>query len=345
MPLLMGENLQAVDQKLMSQCLERGALLAKPNEWVLLASGAGSDSSFLMKDFFQEKKIIDQSFAKPIFLDWKSWCNYWSKKNSPLEVKWSEPSDFLFSKYYQSIQNKISSNEIVKAVPVIVKRGLSNVPLSFFELMTRLLNQGVDANTWIYGAWDKGSGFIGQAPEVLFFKNKYKIKTMALAGTSAKSKNENDFLNDPKEIFEHEIVVSSLQKKLSQWGSVERYPRQVLALKYLNHLQTHLELTANLDISVDELLQKLHPTPALGSEPLDLNFLQTIREDNTYLGAPFVVTRGDQTLALVSIRYLQFNGSQLSIPAGCGVVASSDLNREFNEVKNKMNSVQRSFDL
>ena len=98
-----------------------------------------------------------------------------------------------------------------------------------------------------YAWWTEQEGFCGATPETLFHQQGRRLTTMALAGT-ARPEDEGVFINDDKEIREHEIVAGSILSRLSPYGSVTRTARSVLNLDTLIHFATYLTLEA------DELL-------------------------------------------------------------------------------------------
>ena len=172
-----------------------------------------------------------------------------------------------FEKNIQSILGKIQRGEIEKAVPVIFSRSkrLATVENVVFW-MSQLLLTPPSLN--VFGFWEKGIGIIGATPEILFRRSAGKLTTMALAGTMARSDvgKRNSLLKDPKELHEHQVVIEDLQHQLGKWGRVKKSETKILELPTLLHLQTLLEVE-NVNCGPREIMQQLHPTPALGLAP------------------------------------------------------------------------------
>ena len=270
----------------------------------------------------------------------------------------SDPKEFADS--FQMIQSAIQHQTLRKAVPIArrtvkrtAKRNLENTG-SFDRVSTSWMNSVLRAPTSLFpfGFWNANQGIVGATPEVLFYRSGSSVQTMALAGTLIKSKdirpqNLQDFLNDPKERAEHQFVVQDLVDKLSRYGKVHTHPIEVFELPTLFHLRTkvNLELKPMCEYSKieSELMMDLHPTPALGVSPrsaLDWFRSLPLQNERHLFGGPVLFRWGaDESLCLVMIRNIQWQGEEYSIFAGCGVVEQSLENREWTELQKKMDSV------
>ena len=198
--------------------------------------------------------------------------------------------------------------------------------------------------------WTEREGFCGITPETLFHQQSRRLETMALAGT-ARPEDEGVFINDDKEIREHEIVAGSILSRLSPFGSVTRTARSVLNLGTLIHFVTYLTLESDEQHTPAHWIRLLHPTPALGSQPRTENTLAQLDDWRSRLrcplhfGAPFGFLEDGDFFCLVGIRSLYWQGQRLALCTGGGVVASSTLTHEWRELKLKRDTVRRSFHL
>jgi isochorismate synthase EntC len=59
---------------------------------------------------------------------------------------------------------------------------------------------------------------------------------------------------------------------LKPFGSVHTEETRVVEFPALNHLQTNIRVKLSKPLSNDDLIQKLHPTPALGIYPRNAYF-------------------------------------------------------------------------
>ncbi|WP_018971172.1 chorismate-binding protein [Rubritalea marina] len=261
------------------------------------------------------------------------------------QIEWTAPDPKGFAQVFSEINESIQRGVIEKSVPVCVERG-ELVDGDIESLLGKLLAK----HEHFYGyAWVQGErGFAGLTPEMLFHLRKGRFKTMALAGT-AKADQSSIFVYDEKEIREHEYVAQTLVASLSDIGMVERRVRQIMDLGNLVHFHTPIEVFMYGDQPIDYLLRKMHPTPALGPHPRTKETLAQLRqwreslEAPAYFGAPFGLFKDGEFHSVVAIRGLHWQGSQISIPSGCGVIEASRLTNEWGELALKRSAVKQRF--
>lgn len=255
-----------------------------------------------------------------------------------------EPQMAQFQDSFQSIQGKIHRGEIEKAVPVVFAHSHK---LPSLADKARMLDHCLEAFHELYpfGFWQDGFGILGATPEILFHQNAQTISSMALAGTCPKADVETrvSLLKDPKELQEHQLVVKDIQERLSKWGWVKTGTTEIVEFPVLLHLRTSLEVQAS-NVSALDLLKSLHPTPALGVYPRNYG-IQWLKElpyqaERNLFGAPVTFRLGkDEVLSLVAIRNLHWHSGKSFVGSGCGLVATSDLHREWSELGTKRESV------
>tara|TARA_R110000850_G_scaffold145866_5_gene268086 strand:- start:1050 stop:1631 length:582 start_codon:yes stop_codon:yes gene_type:complete len=190
---------------------------------------------------------------------------------------------------------------------------------------------------------------IGATPEQLFTVEKGMLETMALAGTAPRHEVP-DFHNDPKEIREHELVADYLINLLSPLGEVTREDRTILDLGSIVHFLTRIRVRlGDLDSDLNDLVKRLHPTPALGACPRGEGALQQLVAYRRRLnvpeefGAPFGALHEGRFQALVAIRNVSWDGRDVFLPSGVGLVDGSRFDREWRELSLKRNSVKSLF--
>lgn len=262
----------------------------------------------------------------------------------PPHIQWAKPSTEWFKMAFRRIRREVLSKRLEKMVPVLTERGTitQGHPV---RLLDQVMN--APANTWGYAWVQEGQGWLGATPELLFRSTGMAVETMALAGT-AKPGDQAAFLNDVKEIEEHELVVRYLMERLSALGEVQREPRGLCQAGSLLHFQTNLhgQLTQRQDPG--NLVKELHPTPAVGCLPREDSWLARLREYREQLqvpgffGAPFgfVEPGQDSTCHMVvAIRGLGWKGSEAQLPSGCGIVGGSAFDHEWRELRLKRESV------
>ncbi len=261
-----------------------------------------------------------------------------------VSIKWEELESEDFAQVFSEINEMITRGVMVKSVPVATEQG-SITEGNAESLLAKLMVRG--DSFYSYG-WSSGDeGFCGATPELLFSLRGKSLKTMALAGT-AKSEECDVFAVDGKEIREHEFVAQTLVAKLSDIGSVLRAERSIMDLGQLVHFHTPIEVELFEKHGVDDLMRRLHPTPALGPLPRTGETLKILLEWRQRLGcpvcfgAPFGLLNGGEFTAVVAIRGIHWAGNEVKIPSGCGVIEASRLVNEWRELRLKREAVRAS---
>lgn len=268
-----------------------------------------------------------------------------NKEATPSFV-WQEPEKKDFETAFARIQNLIQQGQIDKAVPVVFARstGMMSQTLKTRWLLDLLSTPEV---LHPHGWWSEEEGIMGATPELLFQMEGQHLKTMALAGTLQKSQGRaEDLSRSTKDQHEHQIVVEDLNRELKNFGHVRVGKTSVVELPTLWHLKTSIELDLHEKPEIAPLVQRLHPTAALGVFPrlFGWRWMQELpgQEGRARYGAPFTVRLSeDRVISLVSIRNLQWKKDQFLIGSGCGVVKDSKLEDEWIELKGKRASIQK----
>lgn len=262
---------------------------------------------------------------------------------------WNQPHEKTFREGCLDLQNSIRSGSLRKGVPYVVESATLEMKPEILEsMLLSVLEYAKRLPVSIYGFWEEGLGIIGASPEKLFsiLSDTPKIlQTDALAGTTY-ARLPKQLLSDPKEREEHQIVIDGILSSLAKYGSVHIGETKVVNFATLAHLKTPIQVHLDSSPSFQEIVQALHPTPALGAYPKKegWNWLldyQT-KVDRRRHGAPFghVDSKTGVWNCLVAIRNVQWCGNDMLIGAGCGVVAHSNVDNEWTEVQAKISAIK-----
>ncbi|MBT8044481.1 MAG: chorismate-binding protein [Verrucomicrobiae bacterium] len=261
---------------------------------------------------------------------------------SELQIDWHDLEADGFAGVFAEINEMIIRGVIEKSVPVATERGrISGANGEALLGKIKVLGAPFYSYGWSLG----GIGFCGATPELLFQLDGRDLTTMALAGT-AKADEREVFEVDGKEIREHEFVAQTLVAKLSDIGTVSRAERTIMDLGQLVHFHTPIKVGLFQDRDIDELIRRLHPTPALGPLPRTEQTMQMLAEWRSKLhcpacfGAPFGLLRDGVFNSVVAIRGVHWQGEEVSIPSGCGVIEASRLVNEWRELRLKREAVK-----
>src|SRR5690606_33750780 len=148
-------------------------------------------------------------------------------------------------------------------------------------------------------------------------------------------------LSNAKERQEHDVVRRAIVESLPgpcEEVSAEESPT-VLTLPNVHHLYTAVRARLRPGSSPLHVVRALHPTPAVGGYPRDraLDFIREHEElDRGWYAAPIGWIQRDRSDFAVALRSALIRGRELSLYAGCGVMADSDPELEFAETLLKL---------
>jgi isochorismate synthase len=182
-----------------------------------------------------------------------------------------------------------------------------------------------------------------------------QVETMALAGSAPRgasldedSRLGEELLRQKKTRDEHAIVAESILEALSPLTTAIHYPAQpeLLKLPNVQHLLTPISGQLISGISVLEVVDALHPTPAVAGEPQSaaLDAIRSIEHlDRGWYAGPigWVGADGSGEFA-VALRSALVVENHATLFAGCGIVAGSDPQAEYDESCWKLQVMLRS---
>ncbi|MGG3955697.1 isochorismate synthase [Bhargavaea massiliensis] len=202
-------------------------------------------------------------------------------------------------------------------------------------------------------AFESGSAcFIGASPEQLVKKDGKICETACLAGSIRRGhtiKEDEELgqrlLADDKNRREHAFVVDMIEQAMNEVCTEVVVPSEptLLKMRHIQHLYTPVHGRVKEGISIFSLVERLHPTPALGGFPKE-KAVQTIREieplDRGWYAAPigWVDADGNGEFA-VAIRSALLDTNEAHLFAGCGIVAHSDPRSEYEETNVKFKAM------
>jgi menaquinone-specific isochorismate synthase len=199
----------------------------------------------------------------------------------------------------------------------------------------------------------RGQSFIGSSPELLLRVDDGVVLTEALAGSAARGATATEdaslggrLLRSDKDLREQRIVLDSIVRRLAPLGLDLRYPARPLLRRLSNvqHLHTPLEARLPKGVRLLDMLQRLHPTPAVGGTPRQVA-VPLIAEleafpRGLYGGALGWIDSHGAGEFVVGLRSALVDGPRARMYAGAGIVAGSSPEREFAETELKFEAMQ-----
>lgn len=188
------------------------------------------------------------------------------------------------------------------------------------------------------------SCFLGATPERLVEVRDDWVRAACLASSIGRGRDIMEdkalgeyLLNDPKSRAEHAFVVRVLKDAFSQACHEVDIPDApvLMKLKDIQHLYTPVSGRLKTGESILKLVSRLHPTPAVGGFPREAA-VALIRDheqlDRGWYAAPvgWMDEQGSGEFA-VALRSGLLREREGWLFAGCGIVADSDPESEFEE--------------
>lgn len=218
----------------------------------------------------------------------------------------------------------------------------------------RLYTPASEARVFLFEP-EPGVALLGASPETLARVHDGEAYATAVAGSirrgadaKADRAQAERLLSSEKDRREHDVVVQEVVEQLGAIGADVREDDapHVLTLPGIHHLETRIRARLPGTVTVLDLIERLHPTPAVCGQPRApaLAFLE--REegfDRGWYGAPvgWLDARGNGVTA-PALRCALLEGDRCHLFAGAGIVEGSDPEREWDETQLKLETAARA---
>lgn len=193
------------------------------------------------------------------------------------------------------------------------------------------------------------STLIAASPELLLRREGQRVSTLALAGSTRRSADPavdahlgEQLLRDPSYREEHAIVARRIVRALRRhavWVTAAPEP-ELVRIANIQHLATPIRAQLASSMDALELVGRMHPTPAVGGEPLSaaaplIPALEGL--DRGWYTGPvgWADAAGDGEFC-VALRCALLTGNVARCYAGNGIVRDSDPAAELAETEIKL---------
>ncbi len=248
----------------------------------------------------------------------------------------------------------IAAGRVSKVVLSRRLRAQAEHPFSSKDLLVNLIDGDARGTVLLYRYADVF--FCGCTPELLVRKRGENVESMCLAGTcpAGATPAESEALAaalmaDEKNRAEHDYVVRLIRSVLERVCYDVDVPAtpEIMRLAHVQHLFTPARARALEGVTLVNLMEDLHPTPAVAGTPVGeaKMLLRAIEPYNRgfYAGAcGFVDGAGDGEFS-VALRTGVFDGEMGYVYGGCGIVAESDADAEYEEINLKLRTILSAF--
>ena len=332
------------------------ACYCKPNSDKLIALVQKTDALFALDD-------VTSGFA---FVSFDNEHRYLIPENqSDIYFEKVSNSDFILSENFTFEFNqtdKINFESLVrKALSEIEKGTFDKVVLSRNEMVSlsnfdlELVFNKLISNyptAFNYSFYHPKVGFwMGASPEQFLKIENNLVQTIALAGTQLNSDLDNVKWDD-KEIEEQQIVTDFIFNTLIKFSNkVSKSQPYTFKAGSLIHIRTDIQATINDTSDLKEIVNSLHPTPAVCGFPKEVS-KQFILENEGYnrefyagfLGEwnkDFLIYKEGVSDLFVNLRCMKIKESHAELYVGCGINEGSIPEKEFIETVNKSGTMKK----
>lgn len=199
---------------------------------------------------------------------------------------------------------------------------------------------------------ERGQSFIAAAPERLLKVSSGKLLTEALAGSAPRGKHVQEdafygqgLLSSEKDLREHQVVIDSIVRHLKALGisyNISKRPK-LRKLANVQHLLSLIEAELPEGVNLLDVVERLHPTPAVGGSPLgaatkDIASIENF-ERGLYAGTVGWFDHQGDGEFVVAIRSALIDKRKARLYAGCGIVEGSDPGQEHEETEIKFEAI------
>ncbi len=195
------------------------------------------------------------------------------------------------------------------------------------------------SHTPVSGTW------IGSTPEIILSGEGNTWNTVALAGTMPMQGEVMPTEWHKKEQDEQAFVSEYINKVIKKFSSkiAIKGPYTTRAGQ-LVHLRTDFQFGLKKTSELGNLLDALHPTPAVCGLPKDKAYDFIIENEGYdrkyYSGIIGWLDPNGHTTLYVNLRCLNVSGNYATLYAGGGILPSSDANSEWEETQHKMKTIK-----
>ena len=231
---------------------------------------------------------------------------------------------------------------------VVVARE-ERAPLPEIDVLAAVRHlRDANAGAYVYAVWRGGAVFIGASPELLVRVSGRDVATSVLAGSTRRGSSSAEdaalgqaLTASSKNREEHAIVRRELESALAAvCDNVQVSARpDLVTLPHVQHLHTPVRGRLRDGCSAFDVIERLHPTPAVGGAPREaaLAFIKRHEGvDRGWYAAPVGWSDSSKSEFAVALRCALIRDGMAHLFAGCGIVAQSDPVAEWEESQLKL---------
>ena len=303
-----------------------------------------SQSGFVFAPFDDSEKSVLIPFESSEFIQ-EQWNESQSSESLFSDNPYSESDKNHFEELVKKMISEIEKGKISKIV-ASRKEDFSPDNLNVFQLFQRMFYKYPTAFRYCFfhpktGLW------LGATPEKLLSVEKNVLQTMAYAGTQKFEGNINVKWEE-KEKQEQQFVTDFIVKNLeSESEKIELSEPFTSQAGTLLHIRTDIKAVLKNNFSLEKIIKKMHPTPAVCGFPKDLAKSFILKNENYnrsfYSGFLGELNVNKATEFYVNLRCMEISDKKVRFYIGCGITKDSNPEKEFFETVNKSVTMRSLF--
>jgi len=264
---------------------------------------------------------------------------------APLDVESNFTRDGFCDAVKQCIQY-IHAGDIFQVVPSQRFSIKTTVPSIEIYRSLRVVNP----SPFMFFVRTGSADLIGSSPEIMCRVADRTVTVRPLAGTRRRGKDEREdrqleeeLLQDPKELAEHVMLVDLGRNdvgRVAQFGTVDLTEVMVVErYSHVMHISSEVQGTLRPGLDCFDALKACLPAGTVSGAP-KVRAMEIINEIEPHKRGPYggavgyIDYRGNMDTC-IALRTMVVKDGVVHVQAGCGVVADSDPDTEFEETVSK----------
>lgn len=300
------------------------------NNQVYLFEEKEGDEVFVVAKFESFKNEPKRILGKSRAINGFEIASFFATIQLPLSENISSSSEVEYTKMVNSALENILADRFQKVVLAQTKFNIGdfNYEATFNNLSNKY------SNAFVYCFFIDGKMMMGASPEQLLTLKNGVLKSEALGGT------QNNELFSEKEHLEHQFIKTHIETILNTLSF--KYLAKKTTTKSsgnLSHLFTAYEIEPKSFKFHEQLIEKLHPTPAIGGLPVkeSLDFITKNETfDRAYYAGYLGLCSENNIQVFVNLRCAECYKNGVRQYAGAGINKGSNAKEEWDETNRKM---------
>ena len=305
------------------------------------------ETGFAFVSFDSKKKYLIPRNESDVYIETISEINYFIKNEIDLNIDSDAKTNF--ENLVQNGINAIQNNQFDKVV-LSRKESLKINDFNFEKSFNKLIFNY--QNTFKYCFYHPKIGFwMGATPEQFLQSSENTIKTVSFAGTQPYSQTE-EYIWAEKEKQEQQFVTDFILDNLKKYSAEILFSAPyTFRAGNIVHIKTDIEAIVNTKNDFRNIIEKLHPTPAVCGLP-KTEAMKFILDNESYertfytgflgeLNIDFATFINNKSDLFVNLRCMNIVNNFVNIYVGCGITKDSIPENEFIETINKSKTMRK----